>query len=473
LLLLAGTVGVQELDNRGDRIQDDSPIDNKTPDLAWPKVSEIGKLFDGRIARLLVTNIQYRRLQEQPVQITSLSGSVAWQGGTLSVSDLKAVFPAGRINGTLAAGFSKPSLTADLAVVLAQPLAEMDQFKLQAGRSKEGGPEPFVGKITIAGSAGTRKLLEISADVGMATNAFNLRRLTLNRADRKGLITADGSLAFTTPEPVLTMQIKVDGLDLAPDLNVPTNLSGTLKITGTLDSYRGDFTIANQAHGWQAVSVSAVCQGTREGMKLSPLTATVIDGSLTGNLDMNWKEEFTVQGTINGRNLNPARIAPDWQGAVNFNAAGKLIREGTSPVAGSVSVAILESRLHGQALTGQLKADFAGNNLSIARLALKGKGFDLLASGELNQRITLAADISDLSRLLPGSAGTFKAEGWLRWCDEQLSGALAGTGSRLVYAGTRIAAANLTARLEQGPGYPLHVSASLRDVVYDAYKLDA
>jgi translocation and assembly module TamB len=129
--------------------------------------------------------------------------------------------------------------------------------------------------------------------------------------------------------------------------------------------------------------------------------------------------------------------------------------------------------LHGQALTGDLLADFAGGDLSLARLALKGKGFDLHASGELKQRLNLVAQISDFSRLVPGAAGTLKADGWLRWRDGRPGGALSATGSRLAYAGARIADARLTARLEAGAGYPLHVTASLGNVVYDVYRLDA
>ena len=50
--------------------------------------------------------------------------------------------------------------------------------------------------------------------------------------------------------------------------------------------------------------------------------------------------------------------------------------------------------------------------------------------------------------------------------------AVTGTGSGLAYAGTRIQAAALTARLDQGTGYPLHASASLRGVAYGDYGLD-
>jgi translocation and assembly module TamB len=473
LLLLSGTVAIQDLILNGVRIQDDAPPDNKPLNLAWPRVSETGQLFDGRIARLKVTNLSYRSLQEQPLLVTSIAGSLTWQDSILSVQELTVLSPSGRIRGSVSAGFGQPSLTSDLAIDLAQPLAEMDRFTLLARQSKETGKEPFVGYLAITGSAGTRKLLELSGDVGMAKDAVNLRRLTLTRPGQKRRITADGSLSFKTVESLLSLQVKADGLDLAPDLNVPTDLSGTLRFAGTLNSYHGDFTFANRARNWQAATVSASYQGTRKGMKLAPMNAKLLDGTLAGNLDMNWNKGFSLQGVLSGTGLNPARLDPAWKGVANFKVKGSLTRIGTAPLTGNISGALLESRLHGQALTGEVQADFKGDNISLARLALQGKGFNLLASGELDQRITLAATVSDFSLLIPGSAGTLRTDGWMRWRDKQLSGAVTGSGNSLAYSGTRVAAGNLTARLEQGPGYPLHVTAALKDVIYDAYMLDA
>lgn len=472
LLLLAGSVAVRELTLNGVRIQDDTPPDNKPPSLDWPRVSETGRLFDGRISRLRVTNLSYRRLGEQPVTVASMAGSVAWQDGILSLGDLTVVSPLGRLQGAVSAGFWHPSLTADLAVAPAHPLAGMDRFSLKIQRSNGIGTEQMAGTITVTGAAGARKLLELGGEVGMARTAFNLRRLRLTEPGRKGVITADGSLAIATGEPVVSLQVKAAGLDLAPELNLATNLSGTLRFAGTPDSYRGDFTFANQARGWRAVTISGAYGGTREGMKLTTLTAGALQGTLTGNLDLDWRDGFAVQGTINGSNLNPAVISPDWKGVANFNATGKLARSGTGPLTGSVSATLLESRLHGQALTGEVRADIAGGNLSLARLALRGRGFDLHASGELSRRLAVAAHITDLSRLVPGSAGTLRAEGWVRRRNGALSGAIAGTGSGLAWDGTRIAAADLTARLDEGAGYPLHVATTLRDAVYDGYTLN-
>lgn len=269
----------------------------------------------------------------------------------------------------------------------------------------------------------------------------------------------------------VALQVKATGLDLASELHVPTDLSGTLNFAGTLNKYRGDFTLTNQAKGWQAAAVSATYQGTAEGLKLAPVKASIIDGILAGSLDIDWRQGLALRGELSGKNLNPARLAPDWQGVANFTATGELTWSGDKPLAGKISGAILESRLHGQALTGALEASFAEHNISLARLDLQGKGFDLHASGELNQRLTLAARVSDFSKLVPGSTGTLQSEGWLRWRDQQLSGALSGSGSGLTYAGTRIGAVNLTAGIDQGGDSPLHLSADLKEVVYDAYGL--
>ena len=104
---------------------------------------------------------------------------------------------------------------------------------------------------------------------------------------------------------------------------------------------------------------------------------------------------------------------------------------------GALTGRLLESRLHGQELRGQLAAAFAGKKLRIDRLLLVGNGFDLRGFGELGRRLTLSARVSDLSRLLPKAAGTLNAEAWIRYRDSLLSGAADVTGSDLAVAGDR------------------------------------
>jgi autotransporter translocation and assembly factor TamB len=473
LSLLTGSVAVQELTLNGLRMQDNAPCDNRPPELTWPKAPRFFRLFEGTISSLKVTGISYRSLQESPLLLKSVTGTLAWQDSRLSIKDLTVVSADGQLTGSVSAGFGQPSFTADLLIALPQPVGEMDRFSVQVRPGNGKNAEPLTGTVTLGGAAGTRKLLELSGDVGMARDAFHLRRLRLTRPGQKGQVTADGTLAYTGRESVLILQIKLAGLNLAPQLDIPTDISGTLKFTGTPDSYQGSLSFSNRAKGWQAATVSSAYQGNRNGMQLAPLTGSILDGSLAGNLVLDWSKDFSLRGTINGRNLDPARIDRNWKGRANFTTNGKLAWSGNTPVRGSVNGTLLESLLHGQPLTGELQADFVGNALSLSRLTLKGKGFDLHASGDLNQRLAIATQISDFSRLIPGATGSLLADGWLCWKDGQLSGAGSGTGSRLAFGKTRIAAANLSVRHDQSTGSPLHITGSARDLVYDGYRLDA
>ena len=468
LALITGTVTVNNVTLTGVQIQDDTPPDDKAPLLLWPKAPEIGRMFTGRIARLQVTELSYRRLQEKPMQVTDITTAVTWQDGTLSLKDLNASSPSGQIHGNISAGFVRPSLLTNLVVAMTQPIAEMDTFSLQLQHSQSADDEQLAGKMTVAGSAGSRKLMELSGEVGLTPTALNLRHLRLSRPGQRSLIGADGSFALTKPDSALTLRVTAADLNLSPELPVPTDISGILTFTGTVNSYQGDFTLTNRAHGWQAVTVSSSYHGTRSGVQLPRITARILDGTVAGKLDIDWRNGFSVQGALHGRDLNPSKIEPDWKGVANFKVAGELAWSGTKRVTGSVHGALLESRLHNQALTGEFKADWADNNLSVSRLTLQGKGFDIHASGRLERRLAVDVQISDVSRLVPGSSGALQAAGWLCWRNGHLSGAATGTGSTLAYDGMRIAAANLTARLDQGTDYPFHVAASLQNAAYNS-----
>lgn len=471
LLLLTGTLAIKELSINGFRIQDNAPPDTYPPKLAWPKIPLTARRFDGTISHLRLTDISYRRLQEPALLVQSITGSVAWQDSRLSLQEFRVVAPDGGLAGNFLADFAKPSLTADLEITPAQPVGEMDRFSVLL-RPRKGTKQEIVAVgVTLGGIAGTRKLLELSGDIGMTKDAFSLHRLRLLRPGQKGLVTADGNFALSEKGSVLTLQMKVAGLDLTPDLNLSTDLYGTLAFSGTVDSYRGTITLSNQAKGWQTATVSSAYRGTREGVQLAPITGSMLDGSLAGRLSLDWRKGFVLLAEVKGRNFNPARIAPDWKGVVNFNASSTLAWSGKTPLTGSIRGTLLESSLHGQALTGELQAELSNNSVFFSSLALQGKGFDLHASGALDKRLRLTAKISDFSRLVPGSAGALQTAGWLHLRDSQLGGRLVGTASKLAYSGVQIGTARLSARAEQGRGGAMRVTADLLELTYNKYML--
>ena len=453
-------------------IRDNTPAETP-PDLAWPRVSGVAGFFDGKIERLRVNGLIYRLSDGRQVSLRSITSSVVWNNKFLSLPDLAVVAPSGSVAGSIVAGFFRPLLRFDLALTPASPIEGMDGFTLQARLLPGRDPEQLAGGFTVAGASGNVKLLELVGEAGMTRQAFNLRQLSLTRPGRRGLVSGSGTITLTAGEPLLALQLKAADIDLTRDTKVAADLSGTLTLAGTPGRYRGEFAIASAGKGWRTARLSGAYQGDGAGVKLAPLTGALLAGSVQGNLDVRWHEEFSLEGTIRGRNLNPAGISPDWAGVVNFDLTGSGAWPRQAPFRGEVSGSLLESRLHGQALTGEFHANLAGGRLHVGRLLLKGKGFDINAAGDLDKRLAFDAQIGDLGRLIPQTAGELRADGWVRWHDGRLDGSLAGSGAKLAAGGVRVASAHLAARLGEGKGFPLHIAAALRNVAYKEFQVDS
>lgn len=472
-LLLAGTIAIQELSLEQLHIQDDAPPDTEPLDLTWPRIPSWGRLLDLVILRLRVKDFSYGWLREPPLRLTSADCSVSWRDDRLSLDGLTLVSPEARLGGALSAGFGQPWLRAELAATLAQPVGEMNRFTLRVAPAHAGGGEQLAGEVRLAGGVARGRRVELAGAVGMTRTGFNLRRVRLTGQGRRGALTVDGSLLFGASQPLLSLRVALAGVDLSPELKLGTNISGTVRLAGTLDSYGGDFSLVNRGGGWRAARLAATYGGTRTGLRLTRLSAAILDGTLGGSLDMEWSRGFALRGSLTAGNLNPSRIAPEWRGVVNLALAGTMAWSGSGQPAGRISASLLKSRLHGQPLTGELRADVNAGDISLDRLLLSGNGFDLRARGRLKRRIDLEARISDLSRLVPGAAGTFRGSGWVALSDGRASGAMDGTGSGLAYAGARAAGAGLNLRVGGGPGSPLHLAASLREVTHGAVRLNS
>ncbi len=472
-LLLTGTLGLQELHLERVRIRDDAPDDGATPDLAWPRMPAWSRLLDVMVARLRVTDLVYRRLRHEPLRLDSLSCFLEWRDERLSLEKLVLDVPTGRLEGSLAVGFGAPELRADLLAGLKTPVAEMNRFRLRLEPGPRDKGEELCARLSLTGGMADAGRVALTGELGMTPVGFNLRRLRLERPGRRGSLSADGSLTLKAPRPLLSLRLRLKELDLAPELHLATSLSGTLDLAGTPEAYQGRFNLANQGEGWRRVRLSGVCRGTGHDLRLAELNGSLLDGALSGRLDLEWRDGLLLAGELSGRGLNPARISPEWKGSLNLALSGRVARSAGGRPSGRVSASLLESRLHGQTLTGELRAALVDGDLGLERLLLAGNGFDLRGSGRLSRRIDLLARVRDLSRLIPGASGSCGGEGWLALKRGRVSGAMTARGNGLDWGGMHADRAGLDARLEDGDGFPLRLDASLEGVRRAALKLAA
>jgi translocation and assembly module TamB len=473
LLLLSGKVAVTELALRGVRLQDNTPPTGKAPDLAWPRVVGIAELLEGRIDLLRLEDFRYRHLDESPVEVANISTSLDWRDTLLSLNDLAVAAPAGRLTGRIVAGLHTPSLQLDLAVIPPRPVAEFDRLTVRASLHHARPPEQLAGSVTVAGATGAKKRLELSGEVGMTRNSFNLRALRLAGPALEGTVSGAGRFVLTAGEPLAELQLQTAALRLPAGLPIPVEISGELTFSGNLERYRGRFALANRGKGWPAGRLTGSFQGDGGGVKLAPLEISLLDGAGRGNLDVEWHEGLALRGAVELRGLNPAGIAPDWTGEVNLDVAGNVAWPETAPVHGEVHGNLRQSTLHGQPLTGEVSAEIAGDNLRVASLVLRGKGFDISAAGGLKERLTFTARVGDLSRLIPDTAGELDGQGWVRWHAGSPSGMVTGRGRNLAAAGVRAATAEVAARLEEGKEHPVQATVALGKAGYGRFQADS
>lgn len=470
--LIAGTLHIQNLFMRNVSISDNSP--DKPPVLDWPRVSGLLKFFSAKIDRLAINDLSYRHLKKQPLQIQTIGASVDWKNSHLSIGLHNMVSELGVVQGNVAAGFSRPFLEMDLVATPSRPVADMKIFQLR-GKFKSGqSPQKLAGSLYLSGrrtSADEKPLWEMAVDAGMTSEGFPLKNIRLHR-QKAGLITGEGMLNVSGPEPFLCMRADMVDFDLSAEFKVPTNLSASLTFAGTLKQYAGHIHLINKGINRQSISMASDYSGDSQGVTLKAIQGTALNGKLGGRLNINWQNGLAIEGNLTGRYLNPASIEPGWAGVINFDLSGYVSAPQQEKMSGEVTGIIRQSRLHGQQLTGDLRANFVDNDVRIQRLAFQGKGFQITARGNIKHKVDFTARISDLSRLLPKTAGKMKADGWMRWHNGRPSGGVSAQASGLNAGGLEFVAANLTAIIEDQKASPIDIRATINELRYQSFVAD-
>jgi len=469
--LVLGTVAVDELTMQGVNLKGPAKTEGG---LEWPKVSGVASLFDFSIKKFKVDNLSYTaRSGDLRWADMSLQASVLWCHGDLTLRDMVFSSPYGRLRGAITAGFTRPVLKVDLALVSPEAFLGMDTFSAR-GRFKPGHhDEQIAGDFVVTGCAKDVKLAELNGKAAMTAKAFHFKELHLKIPGREGRITAEGTVTPGSEESLLAFQFLLEGINIRDDLALAGGVSGSVALRGSPSRYKGSFSIKNGRPGRSNVRLSGNYSGGTKDVKIDHLHASLFSGTVDGALSLNWQRGFFVEGLLHGRNLNPEDFHPDIAGVMNFDLNGTLrwMPDGFSR--GSVHARLLESRLQGFPVAGEIKAGFTPDEVRLERLSLNGKGFDITASGILQEKLTFDARVVDLGRLLAGAAGQLKLAGWMRHREGRFSGKAAGRGTDLSFHGLHIKTSDLSGSLGLQRDVPIDVYACLKDASYKNVPVDS
>jgi translocation and assembly module TamB len=174
---------------------------------------------------------------------------------------------------------------------------------------------------------------------------------------------------------------------------------------------------------------------------------------------------------LQARELNPAVFTPDWQGRINSDLEGTIRWSKAKPPEGAVKAELLNSVLRKKALSGRIDARWSKGMLDLTQFDMHGDGFDLSASGILQEQLSYQIRVSDLSSLIPRSKGRLMANGWVKWRESQLAGVLKGTGSAISTFGGGIGQIVMEASINGSGTDSLRGTIKAKELAYHGLKV--
>jgi autotransporter translocation and assembly factor TamB len=421
---------IHELSLDGVQVKDNRPETGPVTFRGWPQTPFWLSRLQGQVDSLRIERGTYQRLRKKPAVLETLFTRLNWDGETLNVRDFTLTGPSGQARGSLKLGLSSLSLGVDLQASLADEMAGLDSFHVHLLLEPVPGQEKSWGSFFLSARRKGAEELHGEGNLGLTRSALQLQNVILLQPGRNGRIQGQGEIAFGE-KPVFSLKAEFSGLTPVPGIEILSHLQGTLQVKGPVDKYRGRLTVANRARDWQKARASADFRGNLENLEVTALEGGWLEGSVKGALGISWADGFALQGTLQGRKLNPVLLASGIGGEINLNLDGRLFWPGPSGLEAAFKADLLESKVYHRSVAGAMEGRWKEDSLHLARLHLHGQGFDLRGEGTLQEKISLEGQVTDLSQIIPLAKGKVSAAGWLRYREDRLTGILSAEGKEL------------------------------------------
>ncbi|HSB03718.1 MAG TPA: translocation/assembly module TamB domain-containing protein [Thermodesulfobacteriota bacterium] len=471
--LLAGRIVLSDLDVGRMEIKDGRPQTNAPPDLTLPRIQLLPAWLQLEAKSFRLKELIYRRLDGDPFMAEDVSTQLLLSQSTVKLKNMSFKTSYGLGEGRGEIQFLKPALHLDLSFTPKEAVLGLNHLSIGLRLLRSRHPEQMAGTMAFTGGLASGEKVEAKGEVGLNSNQIRMSRVLLLEPGRPGTVTFDGQVSFIPDQPLISLQLKMEEIDLSKDLVLKTKISGDLWVEGNPSHFKGNFKIENSDESWRVARLSGSFQGNRQGVIVSALDGALLNGTLKGQLGVSWSKGFSLRGNLQGRDLDPSRITQDWPGRINMNIDGHLQWPESMPLEGKLEAFLLDSHLRGKALTGRINAQVDQGMLQLKRADLHGNGFDLSVQGELKNRLDFEARVSDLSGLIPGAQGSFNGKGWVRWQEHLWAGLLSGQGKNVSIRQFKAASMDVTARLDEEARGGIDLKTKAAKVVVGSIQADS
>ncbi|MHB8109002.1 MAG: translocation/assembly module TamB domain-containing protein [Syntrophorhabdaceae bacterium] len=449
----------------GGKKEEDKPVD-----LTLPRLPRFFTMFYGWIYRARLHNLVYTSSDGGKFTIAQFTGSVILKRGVayLNIVDLKTDY--GSAFGHILVNLVNPGIRTRLTANPQKNTANIDTITFEANLPSAQGNEQVAGPLSITMISGKREMLKLESRLGFEKQRIRLSKARIIKGPEKGIIEGDALMDLSGKTPAFDVAAKITDIDLAPQVPVKTQLSGTIRASGNTDAFTGEFNLANQGESWKEFSLRADLNGTGDRIRLENLNASVFGGTITGQSELTRGPAINVTAQLTGHGINPAKMKQGLEGDLNFTIGGRIEIPEKAPVQGSVKAVMRDSRFQKKDISAEIDASFKDQIIDVAAFNARGSGFKIAASGIVQERLDFRMHIDDASRLIPGTKGDILANGWARWQNDEVAGIVTARGRNISINSTDIASFNADIRMPDGYNGTVFVIITGKNISYGVFR---
>ena len=191
-----------------------------------------------------------------------------------------------------------------------------------------------------------------------------------------------------------------------------------VQVGGTLDAWSVAGTIQVGARDLPEGSFRIDGSGNRDAARVRILEATMLGGTVDGEIEYSWRGERPWQGQVNVATIETGSFFPEWPGRVS----GRVSADGqTRPLAISAEFTEVNGVLRGDALEASGGVLFTDEKFVVNEFSATHGASMIKADGGLDESNGLAFEIAiaDAGDYVAGMTGDVKTSGVLRLAQDQ------------------------------------------------------
>ncbi|MEE4253574.1 MAG: translocation/assembly module TamB domain-containing protein [Desulfuromusa sp.] len=448
LTLEIGLLRVEQLQIKSAPDQSKKPAGKFT----WPKTPWLLKQLYLNLSDIEIHDFSWQQQGQQPIQIELFRGNLSWQNSKLMSSQFVIKTTTLQSSGSFNCGLKQPLLQLETVIDARDSAAAWRQLRLKTDLKPGSAEQILHGSATLDITGSKGELLAAQTELGLTQEQLQFQQLQISRPKRSGKITASGSVQFSGSTPELISKLKFSKLDLQAETGQPLQLSGEVQIKGNLKAYSGQFDLKNHGTGVSNINLAGNFRGDLEQLSLYKLHGEWLQGILSGQAQISWKDGWLLKTQLVGQKIDPQSLHPQLAGRLNLDLQAEFGAASQESPHGLLQLTLHDSILHDQPLSGTAQFQLQDNSLQIKQLQLHGAGMQLQASGNPAEKLIVNWQIEQLEQLLTDATGQCSGNGWLRWHEQKLAVNLRTNAEALSFQGWRLGKLTLQAETEDAAG---------------------